>query len=365
MSIWLVTVMCLLVLTAFAVVMALADGRQRTNLLLGAALLGFWVVFGTAAISLSSLAPPRGSQDNWGDRLPAYAVILGIAAASACCLAVEAALRSSTSAAEAGVRQPVPSTAKTVAQVSSEESWAGDYGRPTYRSSFLRSLGSVEDKVWFNGKSYRIFSSDREVIDFLDTLAWHLYATSDGLQPATLLGSRRDLQAITARPTIGALVAVLAKGNPLTSRWALWLLGHSHNKAAVLPLRPFLEHPEPAFRKEAVRALRRLGAWYDLLPLRHDPVERIRWLATPRPRQSTEPTRGAKAMGDRFSSALERLTARAEPAAEEAPDRSPMPYWSVVTLGEGQAPRPTWWLRRILERIQQAVRGSMHTGIKS
>ena len=153
-------------------------------------------------------------------------------------------------------------------------------------------------------------------------------------------------------------MAVLAKGNPLTSRWALWLLGRSHNKAAVRPLKPFLEHPEPAFRKEAVRALRRLGAWYELLPLRQDPVERIRLLATPRPRQSTEPTRGAKAMGDRFATALERLTARRESIADEAFDRAPMPYWSVATLGDGQAPRPTWWLRRILERVQLAVRGS-------
>jgi hypothetical protein len=191
-----------------------------------------------------------------------------------------------------------------------------------------------------------------------------LYATSDGLQPATLLGSRRDLQAIAERPTIGALVAVLAKGNPLTSRWALWLLGRSHNKAAVRPLKPFLEHPEPAFRKEAVRALRRLGAWYELLPLRQDPEARIRLLATPRPRQFSEPTRGAKAMGGRFTSALERLTARGESIAQEEADRSPMPYWSVATLGEGQAPRPTWWLRRLLERVQLTVRGSRSASAK-
>ena len=50
MSIWLVTVLCLLVLTAFAGVLGMADGRQRVNLRLGAALLGFWVVFGTAAL---------------------------------------------------------------------------------------------------------------------------------------------------------------------------------------------------------------------------------------------------------------------------------------------------------------------------
>lgn len=363
MSHWLVTVLCLLVLTVFAGVLGLADGRQRTNLRLGAALLGFWVVFGSAALSLNSLAPPRGSQDHWGDRLPLYAVVLGIAGASACCLAAEIALRTSASAEEGGVRGSASSPEKPVAQVRSEESWAGHSGRPTYRSSFLRSMGSLEDRVWFNGKSYRIFSSDREVIDFLDNLAWHLYATSDGLQPATLLGSRRDLQAITERPTISALVAVLAKGNPLTSRWALWLLGRSHNKAAVRPLRPFLEHPEPAFRKEAARALRRLGAWYDLMPLREDPEERIRRLAMPKRRQFAEPTRGMRAIGDRFSTALDRLTARGETSAPAA-DPSPMPYWSIAALGEGQPPRPAWWFRRILERIRQAVRESRGAEVK-
>lgn len=363
MSIWLVTVLCLLVLTAFAGVLGMADGRQLVNLRLGAALLGFWVVFAAAAISLSCLAPPTGSQSDWGDRLPGYAVFIGFVGAIACLLTVETALRASMSADGKGATSSAAPIAHSVAGVGSDECWTGRSGRPVYRSSFLRSLGSLEERVWFNGKSYRIFSSDREVIDFLDTLAWHLYATSDGLQPSTLLGSRRDLQDITERPTIGALVAVLAKGNPLTSRWALWLLGRSHNKAAVRPLRPFLEHPEPAFRKEAVRALRRLGAWYELMPLREDPEERIRRLAMPKRRQFAEPARGMRAMGDRFTTALDRLTARGETSAL-ATDPSPMPYWSIAALGEGQPPRPAWWFRRILERIRQAVRESRGAEVK-
>jgi hypothetical protein len=238
--------------------------------------------------------------------------------------------------------------------------------RPRYRPSFFRSLGGLQQTLHFYGNKYRLYADEREVVDYLQDLGWFLFATSDELQPATLLRSRRDLRAILERPTIGALVALLAKGDVLTSRWAIWLLGHSRNKSAVAPLRPYLQHPEPTFRKEAARALRRLGAWGELVALQQDRDERIRRLATPRPEPEylkPPPPPEAPTAAARFARALERL--REHSLAGErgpAPEGSPMPYWSAASLGEGKPPRPDWWLRRILLRIHEAIRGSARAG---
>lgn len=244
--------------------------------------------------------------------------------------------------------------------------------RPRYRPSFLRSLGGLQQTLHFYGNSYRLYADDREVVDYLQDLAWFLFATSDELQRATLLRSRRDLQAIYERPTIGALVALLAKGDALTSRWAIWLLGRSRNKNAVAPLRPYLRHPEPTFRKEAARALRRLGAWGDLNSLQNAPDERTQRLATPRPEPeylkpaavvATEPASLVPTAAVRFARALESLREHSRRGERDsAPVGSSMPYWSVASFGEGKPPRPAWWLRRILQRIQTAIRGSANAG---
>ena len=232
--------------------------------------------------------------------------------------------------------------------------------RPRYHPSFQRSRSGLRQTVRFHGHDYRLSADDCEVVDYLNDLGWFLFASSDEFQTPTLLQSRRDLRAICERREIGALVALLAKGDALTSRWAIWLLGRSRNQNAAAALRPFLRHPEPAFRKEAARALRRLAAWGDLLMMATDRDERVRRLATRPPEpQYLKPTPSPVALtaAERFARALGRLRERAGNSVS-VQDGSSMPFWSVVSFGEGRPPRADWWLRRILLRIHLAIHGS-------
>jgi len=235
----------------------------------------------------------------------------------------------------------------------------GSMQRPCYHPSFLRTRGRWRQTVHFHGHDYRLSAEDCEIVDYLNDLGWFLFTTTDEFHVPTLLRSRRDLLAICARPDIGALVALLAKGDALTSRWAIWLLGHSLNENAATPLRAYLRHPEPAFRKEAARALRRLEAWDDLWLMSNDRDERVRRLATrPSAPEYLEPVPApvVLAAAERFARALGRLRDRAgNSAAVQA--GSSMPFWSIVPLGEGKPPRAAWWLRRILLRIHLAIHG--------
>jgi len=140
----------------------------------------------------------------------------------------------------------------------------------------------------------------------------------------------------------------------VTARWAIWLLGRSRHRSAIAPVRPFLEHPEASYRKEAARALRRLGAWGDLAAAQADAHERVRRLATPRP--AAEPIAGVAV---RFQRALDRLGERAgTPDHEVEAAGSSMPNWASSALGPGRPARADWWLRRILTRVGDPQGGS-------
>jgi hypothetical protein len=233
--------------------------------------------------------------------------------------------------------------------------------RPRYRRSILGGFGNRQ-KISFLGTNYRLYADDREIVEFVRALGRFLTDVPAPPAQGTLVASRHELRAIYERSTIAPLVAVLARGEVITARWAIWLLGRSRHRSAIAPVRPFLEHPEAAYRKEAARALRRLGAWGDLAIAQSDADERVRRLATPRP--ETEPVSQAlgQAVAARFTRALDRLGERtASGPSEPVAERSSMPFWASSAIGPGQQPRADWWLRRILLRVRDALGGASPT----
>ena len=142
---------------------------------------------------------------------------------------------------------------------------------------------------------------------------------------------------------------------------ALWLLGRSRSRRAIPLLRRFAEHGSERVRIQAVKALRRIGAWNQLDSIAElDSSPRVRRIAASAGQFASADMQVASRRStydNRLSKFLDRSV---EPIAEGADQpRSRMAFWSLHPfLAEG-GPKSSAFIREILERIRAAVRGAL------
>ena len=103
-----------------------------------------------------------------------------------------------------------------------------------------------------------------------------------GIRPPRLVALRRDFRRIASRGSIAGLFMCVDHKNAETARLGIWLMGRTRSKSAISEVVPFVGHPDVRLRREAARALRRLGGWAKLRALAaSDPDSRVQRLATP------------------------------------------------------------------------------------
>lgn len=126
---------------------------------------------------------------------------------------------------------------------------------------------------------------------------------------------------------------------------AIWLRGRCGGTFGTKILARFLIDPSPEVRRELARAFQRMHAWSELrIIARCDPEDRIRHMARQRGPQEH---RGR----------LSRFLTNVAPEEYRPGDRR-LAVAPEVDFRSGRAPKPSWLLRSVLERIRRIVRGT-------
>lgn len=209
---------------------------------------------------------------------------------------------------------------------------------PRYRDAiWLVDWGRIGETFRFAGQTWRLGDRDMRVLSFLhrlDKTDWPL---------VRLRASFREI--LRDKPVAGLVDAMsMSEGSIRQRMIAAWLLGHCGEKRAVGAIRELAEHSDPALRKAAAHALRRLGARLDLELMaaqETDPrVLRAARLAPPKP----------------FAQRLTSFVAR-DVTPTGAPPAAAQPLWLFRPLWEYHPPRRAEWMRTLLERLRRLVHG--------
>ncbi len=170
-------------------------------------------------------------------------------------------------------------------------------------------------------------------------------ARASGQSPVQLVTFRRQFRRITKRGNIAGLFVFIDHEDAETIRLGIWLMGRTNSCAAIPEIARFADRQNVRIRREAARALRRLGGWAELRAMAHcDFDPRVIRLATSLP---------ARPLDER----LRRVTRSIHSAAKSTGDLRPAELFVELPVGPGRAPKPTSLIRAILERIRLAVRG--------
>jgi hypothetical protein len=153
-------------------------------------------------------------------------------------------------------------------------------------------------------------------------------------QPAgrrSLLPFRDDFRAILRRWPVQGLMWMLLNGEEAAKPVVIWLLGRCPFSLSHLEIRFYLGDPNRTMRRQALKALRRLGPFAD--PHAQPKVE--------------------------FSTRLTRFLAEVALLPEETHPGHRMRFWSLVPLPITSwiRPKSAALIREILERIHRLVHG--------
>ena len=168
------------------------------------------------------------------------------------------------------------------------------------------------------------------------------HANADGTVPQRLITLRDDFREISHRRYVAGMFLCVDHPIVESRRLGIWLLGRTRAVAAISEVARFMNSSDVLVRREAARALRRLGAWAILrAAAASDPDERVRRLATPlRPRP--------------FASRLQQVVSSL--TSDSARSRqTTMPLYVQLPIGPGRAAKTAAMIRAILERIRQTL----------
>jgi hypothetical protein len=170
-------------------------------------------------------------------------------------------------------------------------------------------------------------------------------ALTAGMTPPKLVTFRREFRRIGSRRRIGGLFTCLDQHDPEVVRLGIWIMARTHVTSAISEITPFRQSADVRVRREAARALRRLEAWAELRVVAgQDPDEQVRRLATPIP---VKP----------FHRRLERFAGLMHAATPPDVPRRTVPMFVLLPMGPGRMAKTQEFIRTILERIRQLVRG--------
>jgi hypothetical protein len=170
-------------------------------------------------------------------------------------------------------------------------------------------------------------------------------ALAAGKAPPHLVTFRREFRQIASRQRIAGLIECLEESDPEVVRLTIWLMARAHTSLAITAIAPFRYSKNDRVRYEAARGLRRLGAWAELRKIaQYDFNDRVRRLATaPSPKE--------------FDKRLQRFAGQVHAVMPPDAAQRPMPLIVRLSAGSVRRAKTPEFIRAILERIQQLVRG--------
>jgi hypothetical protein len=173
---------------------------------------------------------------------------------------------------------------------------------------------------------------------------------SQATKRISLLPFRKDFRKILTDSPIAALVWFVAFGDGVSARIAVWLLSQLHYPRAVGMLIAYGQHADdPALRRRVAQAFRSLRAWQQLREMAsvdNDPIVR---------RVAGSAVKPPTAFPERLSKFLhEEVRTK---VAQSTGDQTRPALFLNATPGVGRPPRRPWFIRLILHRIHQLVRG--------
>lgn len=197
----------------------------------------------------------------------------------------------------------------------------------------------------------RYFPGDIAVTRFVAELSSYrkLLQEADLRDINWLLPLRSEFLSIQRYRPCAGLRHYLRAANPKEPEFllALWLLSRCATPQVLYELDRQPAEATPVARKHYARALRRVGAW-----------ARLRRLAADYPEDDYIATLVVGSPGDAFDSRLHRFTRNVDDShAAEAALVSQMPLWMRDSELTATPAKSTGWIRVLLERIKEWVRG--------
>lgn len=200
--------------------------------------------------------------------------------------------------------------------------------------------------VPYQGRNFKITGYELEDGQFVTELcAGRREALRVGETPVRLLKYRNEFRRIANWPRVHAMITCLEQPDEETVRLAIWLLGRKHAQYGIPFVEPFSRSQHVRVRREAARALRRLGAWSELRAIyEYDTDDRVCRIAMPEPPKP-------------FTQRLVRFTGDANDDVPAARHSRVMSFFVRVPIGPGRPAKPSELIQAILERIHRLVHG--------
>ena len=199
-------------------------------------------------------------------------------------------------------------------------------------------------KFDFAGRRFAMGATDNAAHAFLHQLGQLFENAPSKDNPRALFKWRDDFRRILGSCSTAGLVRSVKQGSETEQRIAVWLLGRARDHSATCVVNAVVWHQPVAMRREAARALRRLGAWTELRWLAvNDPDERVRRIATPRPSRD-------------FSSRLAEF--KTEVTVQILPERKPeFHLFTEINREVVVRPKSRDLIARLLHHIRLLIRG--------
>jgi len=192
------------------------------------------------------------------------------------------------------------------------------------------------------GKKYETCGHHFRLRSFLESVVVFCQWERIGFRPVSLMRFRRDFRRIIRQGPVPSLIWCLQYGEPGIRQLVIWLLGRIRNRhtANVIFRKGRTSHPE--IRKEAAKALRRMGAWQPLREL-GEAEQHPRVLAYIKEPETPE-----------FSNRLDRFVENVRRIGPVGKDRMNVIQDLVMPcpLDQGTPPKPEWAIGKILQRIR-------------
>ena len=168
-------------------------------------------------------------------------------------------------------------------------------------------------------------------------------ALHEGIRPTSLITWRDDFRRIIRNGRVTACFLNLNQRDSESICIALWLVGRMQAKHGVSIVADYRSHADARVRREAARALRRLGAWSELRSMADDTSPLVRGFTRddgPRP----------------LAVRLERFKQLVAPL--DRPKTHVRESWfASLSIESGRQPKPAHLIRALLERIRRLVHG--------
>jgi hypothetical protein len=213
----------------------------------------------------------------------------------------------------------------------------------------------VRIKDWFSSKDFA--GSVHTAHSFLSQLSEYRRELLNSTNPRPnwrqtwLIPFRDEFRALVEHGAAPVIARHLLNGDRELRALHIWLLSQFADRYRLISIDRFASDPSPVVRKHVAKALRRLGAWHqlDLMAKANPENDRIQWFAF-----APTTTRG---FTERLQSFKVHVDDSHKPAAHES---SRMEYWSLHKPWQGNPPKSIQFIRNILLRIRQILRGNGH-----